>query len=69
MNDEDLRDLFAAFAMISKAWIPDNIDDHAENCYALADAMIRAKYAAPDAGIASVTPKPRKVRVQKQETT
>jgi len=22
MNDEDLRDLFAAFAMISKAWIP-----------------------------------------------
>jgi hypothetical protein len=64
MNDEDLRDFFAAFALISKAWIPKGLDEHAENCYEIADALIRAKYATPDAGIASVTPKPRKRRVQ-----
>jgi len=45
MNDEDLRDLFAAFAMISKAWIPPDLQAHAKNCYAIADAMIEAKYA------------------------
>ena len=58
MNDEDLRDLFAAFAMISKAWIPPNLEDHAKNCYAIADAMIDAKYAdeepEPEVGIAAV---------------
>jgi len=58
MNDEDLRDLFAAFAMISKAWIPPNLEDHAKNCYAIADAMIEAKYAEeepePEVGIAAV---------------
>lgn len=58
MNDEDLRDLFAAFAMISKAWIPPNLEDHARNCYAIADAMIEAKYAEeepePEVGIAAV---------------
>jgi hypothetical protein len=69
MNDEDLRDFFAAFAMIAQAWTPSNLDDYAENCYEIADALIRAKYATPDAGIASVTPKPRKRRVQKQETS
>ena len=58
MNDEDLRDLFAAFAMISKAWIPPNLEDHAKTCYAIADAMIDAKYAdeepEPEVGIAAV---------------
>jgi hypothetical protein len=59
MNDEDLRDLFAAFAMISKAWIPPNIEDHAKNCYLLADAMIEAKHQKdlPDEGIVSVVNK------------
>ena len=65
MNDEDLRDLFAGFAMISKAWIPPNLDDHAKNCYAIADAMLDAKYAdnAPEVGIAAVK-KPRKTKEQ-----
>lgn len=58
MNDEDLRDLFAAFAMVSKAWIPPNLEDDAKNCYAIADAMIEAKYAEeepePEVGIAAV---------------
>ena len=63
MNDDDLRDLFAAFAMISNAWIPPNTEDHAKNCYRIADAMIEAKYSKPDEGIASVKPT-RKKRVQ-----
>lgn len=57
MNDEDLRDLFAFGAMISKAWIPPNLEDHARNCYAIADAMIEAKYAEEEpeeVGIAAV---------------
>jgi hypothetical protein len=66
MNDEDLRDLFAAFAMISKAWIPPNLEDHAKNCYAIADAMIRAKYAEeePEVGIAAVVKRTRKKNVE-----
>lgn len=66
MNDEDLRDLFAAFAMISKAWIPPNLEDHAKNCYAIADAMIEAKYAEeePDVGIAAVVKRTRKKNVK-----
>ena len=56
MNDEDLRDLFAAFAMVSNAWIPPDLQAHAKNCYAIADAMLDAKYAdnAPEVGIATV---------------
>lgn len=60
MNDEDLRDLFAAFAMISKAWIHPNIEDHAKNCYIMADAMIEAKYAEHEVGIAAVKKRPKK---------
>jgi hypothetical protein len=56
MNDEDLRDLFAAFALISKAWIMPDLQAHARNCYAIADAMIEARYAEPEpeVGIAAV---------------
>ena len=68
MNDEDLRDLFAAFAMISKAWIPPNLDDHAKNCYAIADAMLDAKYAdnepEPEMGITAIK---RKRKTTKEE--
>lgn len=67
MNDEDLRDLFAAFAMISKAWIPPNLEDHAKNCYAIADAMIEAKYAEgepEEVGIAAVVKRTRKKNVK-----
>lgn len=66
MNDEDLRDLFAFGAMISKAWIPPNLEDHARNCYAIADAMIEAKYeetednAPEEVGIAAVVKRTRK---------
>ena len=63
MNDEDLRDLFAAFAMISKAWIPSDLQAHARNCYAIADAMIEAKYKKEEEGIASVIKRTRKKNV------
>jgi len=62
MNDEDLRDLFAAFALISKAWIMPDLQAHAKNCYAIADAMIEAKYAKPEEGIASVIKRTRKAK-------
>ena len=61
MNDEDLRDLFAAFALISKAWIMPDLQAHAKNCYAIADAMIEAKYAKPEeVGITTVIKRTRK---------
>jgi len=61
MNDEDLRDLFAAFALISRAWCPPNLTDHASQCYQIADAMIEAKYAEKETGIKAVKPKRKKV--------
>jgi hypothetical protein len=61
MNDEDLRDLFAFGALISKAWIPPNLEDQARNCYAIADAMIEAKYyQEPEEGITAIKPKRKK---------
>ena len=56
MDDEDLRDLFAFGAMISKAWQAPNLEHHARNCYAIADAMIEAKYAEkePEVGITAI---------------
>lgn len=63
MNDEDLRDLFAGFAMLSKMWISPHLEDYAKDCYRIADAMIEAKYAEPEVGIAAVK-KPRKTKEQ-----
>jgi len=65
MNDEDLRDLFAGLAMqgiLSKASVGYNRNRLAKMAYELAEAMIEAKYAEPEAeaeevGIASIKPK------------
>ena len=56
MDDEDLRDLFAGFAMLSKMWISPHLEDYARDCYRIADAMIEAKYEdnVPEVGIAAV---------------
>jgi hypothetical protein len=65
MNDEDLRDLFAGLAMqgfASYGIHMDVINRTATNAYALADAMIEAKYATPEVGIAAV--KKRKTKEQ-----
>ena len=56
MNDEDLRDLFAGFAMVSKMWISGKEEADARQCYRMADAMIEAKYAVkePEVGITAI---------------
>lgn len=56
MNDEDLRDFFAAFALISKVWMSGQENVDARKCYSIADAMIEAKYAGeePEMGITAV---------------
>ena len=44
MNDNDLRDLFAAFAILKMDWSSADKDaEHAEACYAIADAMCKAR--------------------------
>jgi hypothetical protein len=71
MNDEDLRDLFAGLALMgfaSRGIHMDVINRTAANCYALADAMLDAKYAdeelepEPELGITSI--KKRKTKEQ-----
>jgi hypothetical protein len=68
MNDEDLRDLFAGLALMgfaSRGIHMDVINRTAANCYALADAMIEAKYKEkePEQGITSVIKRTRKKNV------
>jgi len=65
MDDDDLRDLFAAFAMVSKMWMLGQEDVDAKRCYRMADAMIEAKYAVPEeVGIATA---PKRKRKPKEE--
>lgn len=67
MNDEDLRDLFAGFALMgnvaSSAEAIVNCRECAEYCYDLADAMIEAKYKKEEQGIAAVIKRTRKKNV------
>ena len=67
MDDEDLRDLFAGMALMgfaSRGIHMDVINRTAANAYALADAMLDAKYEdnVPEVGIAAV--KKRKTKEQ-----
>ena len=73
MKDEDLRDLFAGLAMqgfVSRGVNMEVISKTATNAYALADAMIEAKYAnpEPEEGITAIKPK-RKRSVNVSSTT
>lgn len=44
MNEPELRDLFAAFAMLKRDWYCEDKDlDNARECFAIADAMIKAR--------------------------
>lgn len=48
MNDNDLRDLFAAFAILKVDWYSEEKDaENAATCYAIADAMLKARQSAP----------------------
>lgn len=62
MNDDDLRDLFAAFAMLTLGTGGTATSD-ARDCYSMADAMIEAKYAEPEEGIATIKKRIRKPKV------
>jgi hypothetical protein len=63
MNDEDLRDLFAGMALqgLTSRGVMDGSEPRVATwCYVLADAMIEAKYAQPEVGIAAVKKRARK---------
>ena len=65
MNDEDLRDLFAGLALmgiVNRASTEPQFELVAKNAYIMADAMIEAKYAKPEEGIASVIKRTRKAK-------
>jgi hypothetical protein len=63
MNDNDLRDCFAMFAMmgiVSRGIDGDIVDKVANNAYIMADAMLEArKDDGEELGIAAVKPKRR----------
>jgi hypothetical protein len=63
MNEQDLRDCFAMFAMcgIVMRGIEDSIvNGAARNAYKMADAMLEARNKEPEQGIGIVAAKPRK---------
>ena len=55
MNESDLRDCFAMFALMGYI-VKRDIDSHMfETCYNIADAMLKArKYEEPEVGIVAV---------------
>jgi hypothetical protein len=63
MNEQDLRDCFAMFALMGliTAYKDDHTINHeiAERAYNLADKMIEARSKTPDIGITAVKPKRR----------
>lgn len=61
MNENDLRDCFAMFAMLRVSVFggKDVMEASAEQCYNMADAMLKARSAEPEVeeGIVAVKPK------------
>ena len=66
MNDEDLRDCFAMFAMQALLRVDYENSGYrlplgiAEDAYTVADAMIAARKPKDEAGIAAIKPRARK---------
>jgi hypothetical protein len=63
MNEQDLRDCFAMFAMcgIVMRGIDDSIvDGVARNAYKMADAMLEARNQEPEAEVGIVAAKPKR---------
>jgi hypothetical protein len=54
MNEEDLRDCFAMFALQRIAFATDDYAHGAAKCYAIADAMMEARKPKDETGIAAV---------------
>lgn len=61
MNDEDLRDCFAMFAMLGWTMNGDYTKEEIPRLsYDLAEAMLEARNAEPKAGVGIVAAKPRR---------
>lgn len=60
MNENDLRDAFAMFAMLSKFYRADEYITNAKECYVIADAMLKARNAEPEQEIGIVAVKSRR---------
>jgi len=43
MDDDDLRDFFAAFAMFKMTWHRGYEEEDAKDCYFIADRMLQAR--------------------------
>ena len=52
MNENDLRDCFAMFAMTRMNWL--NVETDAESCYKAADAMLEARKPKETAGLPAI---------------
>jgi hypothetical protein len=61
MNEEDLRDCFAMFAMLRFAEAVD-MNRTARLCYEYADRMMEARKPKEEVGIAAVKSRPRKTK-------
>jgi hypothetical protein len=63
VDKEDLRILFAAFAMVGRDWgryDEDDIGDVTKECWDVADAMIRAKDGRDEGGITTIKKRTRR---------
>lgn len=60
MNEKDLRDCFAMFAMLSKFYRADDYSINAKECYVIADAMLEARKAEPEPEVGIVAVKSRR---------
>jgi hypothetical protein len=59
MNENDLRDCFAMFALLRMSFGDTDIaySNGAEKCYRIADAMLEARNTGEELGIAALKPK------------
>jgi hypothetical protein len=62
MNDEDLRDCFAMFALMAVVFAHKGEDSESASltAYEYADAMLKARNTEPKAGVGIVAAKPRR---------
>ena len=63
MNEKDLRDCFAMFAMmgiVSRGIDGDMVDTVSHNAYVMADAMLEARNAEPETEVGIVAAKSRR---------
>jgi hypothetical protein len=54
MENEELRILFAAFAMLKMSWAKGEEEEDAKDCWFVADKMLEARNAADDGGITTI---------------